>query len=63
MKIGIVGAGSMGTTLARHFASLRHDPDATSLERALAQADRSRIAEYRANEEDRIRQALAPATA
>ena len=25
MKVGIIGAGSMGTTLARHLAKLRHD--------------------------------------
>jgi predicted dinucleotide-binding enzyme len=36
------------------------DLDATALRRALAEADRSRVAEYRAEEEARIRKSFAP---
>ncbi|HWD69706.1 MAG TPA: NAD(P)-binding domain-containing protein [Solirubrobacteraceae bacterium] len=39
------------------------DLGATALRRALAEADRSRIAEYRAGEEDRIRRSIAAETA
>jgi predicted dinucleotide-binding enzyme len=35
------------------------DLDAAALRRALAEADRSRIADYRAGEEDRIKRSLA----
>ena len=36
-----------------------HDLEATALRRALAEADRSRIAEYRAEQEARIRRSIA----
>jgi hypothetical protein len=39
------------------------DLDAARLRRALAEADRSRIAEYRAEEEARIRRHIAAQTA
>ena len=39
------------------------DLGATALRRALAEADRSRIAEYRAGEEDRIKRSIAAQTA
>jgi NADP oxidoreductase coenzyme F420-dependent len=62
VRIGVIGAGGLGRTLAWQLADLGHEvsiANSAALRRALAEADPSRIADYRAGEEDRIRRSIA----